>query len=45
MAITLGGVALTILVALGLVGFGLNGPFAHLWSRVQLGWYPRAPIG
>jgi hypothetical protein len=38
-AITLGGVAITVLVGLGLIGFGINGPFAHLWSRVQTGWH------
>ena len=33
------GLAVTILVGLGLVGFGVNGPFAHLWSRVHAGWF------
>jgi hypothetical protein len=38
-AITFAGVAVTILIGLGLVGFGVNGPFAHLWSRVHAGWF------
>jgi len=38
-AITCAGVAVTILVGLGLVGFGVNGPFAHLLSRVHAGWF------
>ena len=39
-AITCAGLAVTILIGLGLVGFGSTGPFAHLWSRVQPGWWP-----
>ena len=38
-AIACAGVAVTVLVGLGLVGFGVNGPFAHLWSRVHAGWF------
>jgi len=40
LAITFAGAAVTLLIGLGLVGFGTNGPFAHLWSRVQTGWWP-----
>jgi hypothetical protein len=39
-AITCAGLAVTVLVGLGLVGFGVTGPFAHLWSRVHQGWWP-----
>jgi hypothetical protein len=40
LAITFAGAAVTLLISLGLVGFGNDGPFAHLWSRVQTGWWP-----
>lgn len=40
MAITCAGLAVTVLIGLGLVGFGVNGPFAHLWARVHHGWWP-----
>ena len=39
-SIACAGLAVTILVGLGLVGFGVNGPFANLWSRVHAGWFP-----
>jgi hypothetical protein len=44
MVITCAGLAVTILVGLGLVGFGVNGPFAHFWSRVQSGWSATTPL-
>jgi hypothetical protein len=40
LAITCAGLAVTVMVGLGLVGFGVNGPFAHLWTRVHQGWWP-----
>jgi hypothetical protein len=40
LAITCAGLAVTVLVGMGLVGFGVNGPFAHLWTRVHQGWWP-----
>lgn len=39
LVIACAGLAVTILVGLGLVGFGVTGPFAHLWSRVHAGWF------
>jgi hypothetical protein len=39
LAITCAGVAVTILVGLGLMGIGVNTPFAHLLSRVHAGWF------
>lgn len=39
LAITCAGLAVTVLIGLGLVGFGVNGPFAHLWTRVHHGWW------
>ena len=39
LAITCAGVAVTILIGLGLVGIGGNGPLAHLLSHVHAGWF------
>ena len=39
LAIACAGLAVTVMIGLGLVGFGVNGPFAHLWSRVHAGWF------
>ena len=41
-AITCASLAVTVIVGLGLAGFGGNGALAHLLSRVHQGWWPGA---
>jgi hypothetical protein len=37
LAIACAGLAVTMMVGLGLLGLRVNGPFAHLWSVVPAG--------